>query len=257
MNAYDSFASAYDALNTEIDYGEMADFISRRFAGAQIAPGSLVLDLGCGTGSLTRLLAERGYDMIGIDGSEEMLACARQKGGDGVLYLEQELDGFELYGTVAAIVSTTDTINHIIDGDGLRRVFRLAHNYTDPGGLFIFDLNSPLKFETVYGGRDYVLEDDGVFLSWQTEYDPETRLADFFITLFEEQEGGEWERTDAQFSERCRDTKEITALLAECGFETLFVGDGYGGGEANDNTLRTVFVAKRDEIPAKDQKIGL
>lgn len=137
MNAYDAFASAYDALNTEIDYAAMADGICRRLADAGIAPGALVLDLGCGTGTLTRILAERGYDMIGVDGSEEMLAAARAKGSDGILWLEQELTEFELYGTVAAIVSTTDTLNHITDEADLRRVFSLAHNYLDPDGLFI------------------------------------------------------------------------------------------------------------------------
>lgn len=244
MNAYDAFASAYDALNTEIDYDAMADGICRRLAEAGIAPGALVLDLGCGTGTLTRILAARGYDMIGVDGSEEMLAAAREKGSDGILYLEQELTDFELYGTVAAIVSTTDTLNHVTDEDDLRRVFALAHNYLDPDGLFIFDLNSPSKFRTVYAASDYVLEDEGVFLAWQSSYDEDTRLADFVISLFTETDGGLWERSDAEFSERCYDRDEIARLLADGGFDSLSVEDGYDGDEADEKTMRYVFTAR-------------
>ena len=243
MNAYDAFASAYDALNTEIDYAAMADGICRRLADAGIAPGALVLDLGCGTGTLTRILAERGYDMIGVDGSEEMLSAAREKGSDGILWLEQELTEFELYGTVAAIISTTDTLNHITDEGDLRRVFALAHNYLDPNGLFIFDLNAPEKFSTVYAASDYVLEDEGVFLAWQSAYDEKTRLADFVISLFTEDDDGLWERSDAEFSERCYERDEIARLLSDAGFSNVCVTDGYGAAEADEKTMRYVFRA--------------
>ena len=244
MNAYDAFASAYDLLNTEIDYAKIADGVCKRLAKAGVAKGALVLDLGCGTGTLTRILANRGFDMIGVDGSGEMLAAAREKGSDGVLWLEQELDGFELYGTVAAIVSTTDTLNHVTDPDALRRVFALAHNYLDPDGLFVFDLNAPAKFETTYRASDYVLEDEGVFLAWQSEYDEGERLADFAITLFEEGEDGLWTRSDAEFCERCYGREEIAGMLCEAGFELLSVTDGYAGGEADDKTERFVFTAR-------------
>ena len=251
MNAYDAFACAYDSLNTEIDYDQMADFIAGKLLSAGIAEGALVLDLGCGTGTLTRLLADRGFDMIGVDASEEMLSRAREKNCEGILYLEQQLDDFELYGTVAAIVSTTDTLNHIIDPDELRRVFRLAHNYLDPGGMFVFDLNMPPKFDTVYHDRDYVLEDDGFFLAWQTAYDGEDRVADFYISLFRESPDGRWERADSEFSERCYDKSEIVSMLAECGFSLLSTGDGDSDDAADENTMRCVFTA-RCEKPFPD-----
>ena len=242
MNAYDAFASAYDALNTEIDYEQMADFIAREFESAGIVKGSLVLDLGCGTGTLTRLLAGLGYDMIGVDGSGEMLACAREKGGDGVLYLEQQLDGFELYGTVAAIVSTTDTLNHVLDDGELRRVFDLAHNYTDPGGLFIFDLNSALKFETVYRDRNYILEDDGVMCCWRNCLSKKGDVADFYLTVFTEKDGV-WVREDGIERERAWGLRAIENALRRAGMELWNVSADYRFTEPDADTDRWYLTA--------------
>lgn len=243
MNAYDAFASAYDVLNTEIDYEQMAQRICAQLDASGIPNGSLVLDLGCGTGTLTRLLWMHGYDMIGVDSSAEMLARARENSSGGILYLEQDITDFELYGTVSAIVSTTDTLNHITEEDDLRRVFSLAHNYLDPGGVFMFDLNSPLKFETVYGTRDYVLEDEGTLLAWQNDYDPEEKVASFYITLFEETKDGMWSRSDSEFCERCYDSAQITRMLTECGFKLTAIENSYDGAKAGDDTLRLLFVA--------------
>lgn len=248
MNAYDAFASSYDVLNTEIDYEQMADRICAELDSAGVPKGALVLDLGCGTGTLTRLLWMRGYDMIGVDSSAEMLARARENSSGGILYLEQDITDFELYGTVAAIVSTTDTLNHITEEDDLRRVFSLAHNYLDPNGVFMFDLNSPLKFETVYGTHDYVLEDEGIFLAWQNDYDPSDMIASFYITLFEETKDGVWERSDCEFCERCYETDRIARLLADSGFELVSVGDAYSGASAGADTMRLLFTARKGKI---------
>ena len=140
-NAYDAFASAYDALNSDADYTAMADHIDKVFARSNIPRSSLVLDLGCGTGMLTRELDARGYDMTGVDSSEEMLGKAYENSAQSgkILYLCQDITEFELYGTVAAAVCTTDTLNHLTDDESVAKVFSLLHNYLDPGGIFIFD----------------------------------------------------------------------------------------------------------------------
>lgn len=245
MSSYDAFASAYDILNTEIDYPAMAEHIGKVFSSSGIERGALVLDLGCGTGTLTRLLADLGYDMTAVDSSEEMLCRAREKGSEGILYLCQDITEFELYGTVAAAVCTTDTVNHITDPAELSHMFDLLHNYIEPGGLFLFDVNSPYKFGHVYGNADYVLEDEGVMLTWQNDYDPAEGIADFYITLFEEQEDGMWSRSDTDFSERCYSAAELEAMLEKSGFEVISVTDAYSDTPAGEKSQRLCITARR------------
>ena len=144
MNEYTSFANVYDTFMDNVPYKEWADTIVRILSEDGINEG-LVLELGCGTGSMTEELASRGYDMIGVDYSEEMLEVAikkREESGHDILYLHQDMREFELYGTVKAVISICDSINYILEKDDLLEVFRLVNNYLDPGGLFLFDLNS-------------------------------------------------------------------------------------------------------------------
>lgn len=151
-----------------------------------------------------------------------------------ILYLCQDITEFELYGTVAAAVCTTDTLNHLTDDESVAKVFSLLHNYLDPGGIFIFDVNSEYKFSSVYGQNDYVLEDEGCLLTWQNDYDPENATADFYLTLFEETDGGLWRRTDTEFSEKYHSPEKLTAMLAHCGFEVLSVTDSYTDGSISE-----------------------
>lgn len=245
MSSYDAFASAYDILNTEIDYPKMAEHIAKIFRSAGVADSSLVLDLGCGTGTLTRELASLGYDMTGVDSSEEMLARARENICGEILYLCQDITEFELYGTVAAAVCTTDTVNHITDEAALSHMFRLLHNYIEPGGVFVFDVNSPYKFENVYGNSDYVLEDEGVMLTWQNDYRADEGIADFYISLFEENEDGLWERSDTDFAERCYSLDELRDMLNGAGFEVVSVTDAYSDRPIGEETERFCITARR------------
>lgn len=187
-------------------------------------------------GVLTRELDARGYDMTGVDSSEEMLGKAYENSAQSgkILYLCQDITEFELYGTVAAAVCTTDTLNHLTDDESVAKVFSLLHNYLDPGGIFIFDVNSEYKFSSVYGQNDYVLEDEGCLLTWQNDYDPENATADFYLTLFEETDGGLWRRTDTEFSEKYHSPEKLTAMLAHCGFEVLSVTDSYTDGSISE-----------------------
>ena len=164
---YTSLAAYYDRLNSHIDYFGYAAFLASRFREYGVPDGSLVLDLACGTGNITLPLSEMGYDMIAVDSSCEMLDVGRRKpGGDRILWLCQDMRSFELYGTVAAVVSCLDSVNYLTGRRGLERCFSLVRNYLDPDGLFIFDVNSPHKFRTFYGENQYVMEAPGVYCGW-------------------------------------------------------------------------------------------
>ena len=153
MEAYTSFASVYDTFMDNVPYSEWAQYIRGLLLESGTEDG-IVLDLGCGTGSLTELLAGYGYDMIGVDNSEDMLELAmekRLKSGHDILYLLQDMREFELYGTVRAVVSVCDSLNYITDPEDLVQVFRLVNNYLDPGGVFIFDFNTDYKYRKILG----------------------------------------------------------------------------------------------------------
>lgn len=229
---YTALAPFYDIFNGEIDYVKWADFVEENFRRFAARPVHSVLDLGCGTGTMLLELARRGYDMTGVDGSPEMLAVARDRTDEAgkseeVLLLCQDLAEFELYGTVDAVVCCLDTLNHITDTEALSRCLHWVHNYLEPNGIFLFDINSPHKFRTVYGDRDYVLEDEGVVCTWQNCYDEESGLCDFYITLFAEEEDGRYSRTDLFRQERMYPLPLIRRLLRENGFELLSVSDGF------------------------------
>ena len=149
MEAYGKFARVYDLFMDNIDYEEWADYIQKHLEEQGIRDG-LVLELGCGTGTMTGLLAQKGYDMIGVDNSEEMLAEAMEKkmeSGQDILYLLQDMQEVELYGTVRAVVSVCDSLNYLTEKEDLLQVFRLVNNYLDPGGVFLFDMNTIHKWE--------------------------------------------------------------------------------------------------------------
>ena len=235
MSAYDSIASVYDNINSGIDYIAWADFIEKCFKKYLKDKPELVLDLACGTGSMTLELASRGYDMIGADMSGEMLTEAMDKAYDrnieDVLFLKQDMRSFELYGTVGAIVCCLDSVNYLTEDGDLEKCFNCAHNYLDPDGLFIFDVNTPYKFINVYGDNHYIFEDknsfgDNVYCGWQNEFDPETKLCNFYLSVFTEGEDGRFDREDEVQTERCYTKDELTENLEKSGFEMLgFFGD--------------------------------
>ena len=226
MSEYSAIAHVYDRLNADIDYGAWADFVEACFARHLPARPSLVLDLACGTGSMTHALAARGYDMIGVDRSPDMLSAAYARAGEVMpLFLCQDMRSFELYGTVGATVCCLDSINYLTGEGDLLRCFRTVHNYLDPDGLFLFDVNSPYKFANIYGDNAYILEDEidgrAVFCGWQNAYDPASGLCDFYLTLFEEDEDGRFFRSEEVQHERCFSHETLLAALAEAGFAHL------------------------------------
>ena len=186
MEAYTSFASVYDTFMDNVPYGEWGGYIYTLLCRYGVKSG-IILDLGCGTGTITEILAGYGYDMIGVDNSEDMLELATEKriaSGHDILYLLQDMREFELYGTVRAVVSVCDSVNYITEPEELAGVFRLVNNYLDPGGIFIFDFNTEYKYREVMGDCT-IAEDRGpCSFIWDNCYYEEERINEYDLTLF-------------------------------------------------------------------------
>ena len=212
MEAYTSFAYVYDTFMDNVPYGEWARHIREKLCEHGVTDG-IVLDLGCGTGTMTERLAGYGYDMIGVDNSEEMLELAMEKkteSGYDILYLLQDMRGFELYGTVRAVVSVCDSVNYITEPDELEEVFRLVNNYLDPKGIFLFDFNTVHKYRDVIGDST-IAEDRGVCsFIWDNRYYEKEQINEYDLTLFIAEDFNPME--NAYVSERTADSED--ALLS-------------------------------------------
>lgn len=223
--AYSSLPAFYDRLTGDVPYMEFADFIEAIFAEYGVE-AKILLDLACGTGTLMRIMAERGYDMIGVDTSWEMLSAAREK-AEGLdpapLLLCQPAEELDLYGTVDAAVCTLDGVNYM-HPDTIGEVFRRVHLFLEPGGVFVFDINSEYKLRGLDGGL-FIDETEDVYCVWRTEYLEEERACLFGIDLFT-REGGLWRRSGEEHVEYAYSLRELKTRLSAAGFQSIrFFGD--------------------------------
>ena len=244
-NSYQGFAALYDALTFDVDYENIASFIQNRLQKNGITSG-LVLDLACGTGTLTLALSTYGYEMLGADLSEEMLSVARQKeGAENILFLNQPMDDFELYGTVDAIVCVLDSINYRTEPEALEKTFRLCANYLNPGGVLLFDVNSEYKFESVLGSQLYTYETEDIFYSWENEYDEKTRLCDLYLTFFCLEDSGLYRRIDEVHTQRAYSDTELRDAIKKAGLTLMNTYDGYTSGVPKWDSQRIVYEVKK------------
>ncbi len=254
MEAYKSFARVYDMFMDNIPYQEWCDYLISLLREYGIADG-ILLELGCGTGSMTELLSRNGYDMIGVDSSEDMLEIAvekRDNSGLDILYLMQDMREFELYGTVRAVISVCDSINYILDNEELACVFSLVNNYLDPEGIFIFDCNTEYKYKSLLA--DQVIaenREEGSFI-WENNYSEEERINEYDLTLFIK-EGRQYSKYEETHYQRCYSVEEITAALQKAGLELLEVYDAFTREAPRADSERIYFVA-RERGKQKDRK---
>ena len=248
--SYGPLAGCYDELTYDVDYPRWADYIEKHFARRHI-PGRTVLDLACGTGSLTRELALRGYEMIGVDRSEEMLAVAAQKAAEeglDILYLEQDMQSFELYGTVRAAVCVCDSLNYLLGEEQLRETFRLVNNYLDPGGVFLFDFNTVYKYEKILGDVTIAENREDCAFIWENFYDEETRINEYDLTFFVREkdgaQGGLFRRFLETHCQRGYELSEIRALLEEGGLRFEEALDADTLGEVTPESGRIYCIAR-------------
>ena len=231
MQAYTNFAKVYDIFMDNIPYEEWAEYLDEILKEYHI-PNNMVLELGCGTGNMTELLADKGYDMIGVDNSEIMLEIAmekRLKSGHDILYLLQDMQAFELYGTVGGIVSVCDSINYVTDERELKEVFSLVNNYLDPRGIFVFDFNTEYKYRELLGDRVIAEEREECSFIWDNYYNAEDKMNEYQLTLFVQNEDDKdlYRRYQEVHYQRAYTLEKIKTLIEKAGLRYVAAYDAY------------------------------
>lgn len=247
MEAYSGFAKVYDLFMDNIPYGEWTEYVKELLAEEGIREG-ILLDLGCGTGSVTELLAKSGFDMIGIDNSEEMLEIAiekRAESGLDILYLLQDMREFELYGTVKGVVSICDSMNYILDEEDLLDVFKLVHNYLDNHGIFVFDMNTMYKYQEILADNTFAEDREESSFIWGNYYDEEDEINQYDLTLFVKEEDGRYRKYEETHLQRAYEQKCVEELIKESGLELLHVYDAFTKETPAEDSQRIYYVCRR------------
>lgn len=259
MEAYTDFANVYDEFMDETPYGEWSeriDTLIKKYGVSKPERDSetlldsernLVVDLGCGTGTLTELLYEKGYDMIGVDMSESMLNIAmekREKSGSEILYLLQDMRELELYSTVGTVVSVCDSVNYILEEEELLETFSLVNNYLYPGGIFIFDFNTDYKYREVIGDTTIAESRDNCSFIWENYYDEDECLNQYDITIFVQEEDDLFRRFTETHLQRGYTPDQITNLLKQSGLELITMFDADTNESVSGQSERILVVAR-------------
>ena len=222
MSSYEGLAASYDALTTDVGYEKRADFLEKLFRRSRI-PVHTVLDLACGTGTMTWLLTDRGYELIGVDGSEEMLAAAMEKSGqvEGIppIFLHQSMPQLDLYGTVDAAICCLDSLNYLTRPADVQRTFRRLHLFIAPGGPLVFDINTVAKLAAL-DGQVFLDETEDDYCVWRTEFDEQARICYYGVDLFERR-GGVWVRSFVEHQQYAYTPAELEQALRAAGFTAI------------------------------------
>ena len=220
MSAYEALAGVYDRLTEDVGYERRADYLEKLFKKSRI-PVRTVLDLACGTGSITALLMERGYEMIAADASPDMLAAAREKteGKPGIapVYLCQSMPELDLYGTVDAAVCCLDSLNYLTSPKEVQRTFQRLRLFIAPGGLLAFDVLTPSGLREL-DGQVFLDEREDVYCVWRADFEKRSRICTYWMDIFTRREDGAWDRGVEEHRERAYEAEELRAWLMEAGF---------------------------------------
>ena len=223
MESYEFLAGCYDELTTDVRYSRWADYIEKHFARSAL-PIHTVLDLACGTGSLTAELMGRGYEMICADRSAEMLSVAAEKcrdlAGEPPVFLCQSMEKLDLYGTIDACVCCLDSVNYVTSPRKLKKAFQRVHLFLMPGGLFLFDINTPDKLRGLDGGM-FIDETDDAYCVWRAEYAPRRRICTYGMDIFRLEPDGRWSRGEEVHEEYAYEPDELEEYLREAGFTRI------------------------------------
>ncbi|MCR5754228.1 MAG: class I SAM-dependent methyltransferase [Acetatifactor sp.] len=259
MDMYQDFAYVYDELMDNTPYEEWADFLAeiiekygvskpeRDAEGLLDSERNLVLDLGCGTGTLTELLYQKGYDMIGVDNSESMLGIAMEKrdeSGDEILYLHQDMRELELYSTIGTVICVCDSLNYLLEEEELLKTFSLVNNYLYPGGIFIFDFNTDYKYREVIGDTTIAENRDDCSFIWENFYDPEEEINEYNVTVFVKEEEDLFRRFTETHLQRGYRLEQMKRLVEQAGMTVIEVLDADTHREVTAQSERIYVVAR-------------
>lgn len=248
MRAYSSFSQVYDLFMDNVPYEEWSVYLTGLLKEYGIAEGT-VAELGCGTGKMTRLLAESGYDMIGVDNAEEMLEAARikqtEEDGCDILYLLQDMRELELYGTVRAFVSVCDSMNYILEEDDLREVFRRVKQYLEPGGVFIFDLNTVYKYRELLGETTISENREESSFIWENYFYEENMVNEYDLTLFIREKDDLYRKYEELHYQRAYELQQVKCLLEQAGLEFLAAYDAFTHEPVRADSERIYIIAGR------------
>lgn len=259
MDIYQDFADVYDRFMDEVPYeqwGERIDGLIRKYGvskpdrdaeGLLESERNLVVDLGCGTGTLTELMYAKGYDMIGVDASECMLNVAMEKkerSGSEILYLQQDMRDLELYSTVGTVISVCDSVNYILEEEELLTVFSLVNNYLYPGGVFIFDFNTDYKYREVIGDATIAETKEDCSFIWNNFYDVEEGINEYDLTVFVREEGELFRKFTETHFQRGYTVEQMTGLVEQAGMTVVEVMDADTGEAVTDTSQRVCVVAR-------------
>lgn len=247
MSRYGAFAEYYDSLTSNVSYDETAKYVADILSENGIKKG-ILLDLACGTGTMSVQMAKRGYEVIGIDNSPEMLSEAREKAYEAkedILFLCQDMCDIDLYGTVECTICLLDSLNHLESEEELLSAFKGVSLFTVPGGMFIFDVNTQYKHKYVLGNNTFVYDNDDVYCVWQNEYDDESKTVEIFLDFFEE-ENGLYRRSSEYFTECAFSDETIRRLLKEAGFSDVKAYGELSRNAPSETEERIFYVARKD-----------
>lgn len=254
MSGYENFACVYDALTENVNYEKRSAYYCALLQKNGVSDG-LLLDLACGTGSMSLYFAQCGYDVIGVDASPAMLAQAQQKAMQAeknILFLCQPMQKLDLYGTVRGTVCALDSLNHLTHEADLRETIRRVSMFTEPGGVFLFDVNTPYKHREVLGNNTFVYDMPPVYCVWQNELTAQDTVQ---ITLdFFEQDAGVYYRSGEQFCERAYTVQKLTEILEENGFSVEGIFAEMTTQPPQADTQRIVFAAKKEKDVEKGER---
>lgn len=247
MNSYTKFAHLYDGLmNQDVNYDHWADYIENMFDRYGINP-EIVCDLACGTGNMTIPLALRGYDMIGVDRSFDMLSIARSKAkkkNADVMFLEQNLTELDLYGSCGAFLCMIDGFNYILNPNSLYKIAkRIKTCFLDTDGIFMFDISSEHKLANFIGNNTFIHDGDEVFYTWENKYYPNTKMSDMYLNFFVKSKGG-YRRFGERHLQHAYSVEDIKKIFLCAGFSSVDAYSPLTFDVPKSDDMRVVFVAK-------------